>query len=148
MAIELTDTAGHERYHSLAQMIYRESEVAIVGFDVTNLESLQVCDRWIKELRDADQKVFSGIVVAVGNKIDLVDSRTISTEDAEEHFSSMDPPIPYFETSAKTGEGVTELFQGAMKIWIDKQLSTGQTIINDNEKEEEKDEKGKKCIIQ
>ena len=137
-----TDTAGQERYHSLAPMYYRGAQAAIVGFDVTYLDSLEVCDNWIKELRESRPDC---LVVAVGNKIDLVDSRIISTEQARDHFETMNPSVPYFETSAKTGEGVNELFEAVTRMIIE-----GNMFDMDNENVDEGDRKtggGEKCII-
>ena len=128
-----TDTEGNERFHSLMPLYYRGAGIVIVGFDVTNLESLTVCDRWIEELK-SKKDYFKGVIVAVGNKIDLIDQRKISTEEAQEHFKSMDPPIPYFETSAKTGEGVNELFESAVAMWLDSPLSS-LAMRNDNNTE-------------
>ena len=110
-----TDTAGPERYHVLAPMYYRGAQAAFVGFDVTRRETMDTCDRWIEELRT---NVPDCVVVAVGNKIDLVDKRVISTEEARALFEEMNPPVPYFETSAKTGEGVNELFDAVTRMLI------------------------------
>jgi len=126
-------------------MYYRGAGIAIVGFDVTNLSSLAACDYWIKELNEANKCGFNGVIVAVGNKIDLVDRRKISTEEARQHFETTNPPIPYFETSALTGEGVTELFQGAVSLWLER-LNNSQMNPNDNESNHGGESKGK-CIV-
>ena len=129
-----TDTAGQSRYRSLAPMYYRTAQVAIVGFDVTSRGTLDVCDSWIQEVRANNQDC---VVVAVGNKIDLTDSRFICTEDARAHFETMN--VPYFETSAKTGDGVNELFDSVMRMIIERNALS----INNNENVDE----DKKCII-
>ena len=49
----------------------------------------------------------------------MVESRKVSTEEARSHFENMNPPIPYIETSAKTGENVKELFECAVRMWRD-----------------------------
>lgn len=48
-----------------------------------------------------------------GNKIDLADERKVSREQGQQLADSLG--VPYFETSAKTGENVTRLYQGLIK---------------------------------
>ena len=96
---------------------YRNAHAIVVGFDVTQRSTLETCDYWIKELRQKGEP--QRAIIAVGNKIDLADRREVSTEEARAHFETMRPPIPYFETSAKTGEGVHELFETVMRMALE-----------------------------
>jgi len=123
---DIWDTAGQQRYRSLAPLYYRGAGIGIVGFDVTSESSLEECDYWIKALRD--EKVC--VIVAVGNKIDAADRREVTPQQAREYFESMDPPIPYFEISAKTGQNVKELFDAATRLWLQK---TALSEMNGNE---------------
>lgn len=117
-----------------------------MGFDVTDRSSLETCDRWIEELRKTGEP--DCVVVAVGNKIDLKEYRQISTEEAREHFERMEPPVPYFETSAKTGEGVDELFDSVVQMIVERHT---EFMNNDNENTDEDEgrtkQKDDKCII-
>ena len=94
-------------------MYYHGAAIALPGYDVTHKESLEVCDRWIEELRHNAPEC---TIVAIGNKIDLADRREVGFNEAVEHFDKLS--VPYFETSAKTGEGVNEAFEGAVRYWI------------------------------
>ena len=137
-----TDTAGQERFRALTPMYYRGAQVVIVGFDVTDRNSFDTCDSWIKEVRERSQ---DSVIVAVGNKIDLVDSREVGTGGARDHFEAMNPSVPYFETSAKTGEGVNELFEAVTRMIIE-----GNLFVMNNENVDEGSMKrtgGEKCII-
>ena len=104
------------------------------------------CDRWVEELHKIGDP--DCVVVAVGNKIDLYGQRDISTEEAREHFESMKPPVPYFETSAKTGEGVNELFDSVVQMIVERHT---EFMNNDNENTDEDEgrtkQKDDKCII-
>ncbi len=131
-----TDTAGQSRYRSLAPMHYRGAQAVIVYLDVTSRGTLDVCDSLIEEVRANNQDC---VVVAVGNKIDLTDWRFISTEDARAHFETMNPSVPYFEASAKTGDGVNELFDSVTRMIIKR---NGVLMMNNNDNEAKKDDEG------
>lgn len=47
----LQDTAGQERYHSLAPMYYRGAQAAIVVYDIQNQDSFVRAQTWVKELQ-------------------------------------------------------------------------------------------------
>ena len=137
-------------------MYYRGSGIVIVGFDVTNYESYESCKRWIDSMRDFSPTI--PVIVAVGNKIDLADSRRVKTEEASKFFSEFYPPVPYFETSAKTGAGVNELFDSAVQLWLDSPASLTlnnnpqDAILNGNTQVVVSDDKRKKkahdkCVI-
>ena len=112
----------------MTPIFYRRAAIVGVGFDVTQSKPLEACDNFIQEVREREP---NSIIVAVGNKIDLVDEREVTREEAREHFASMNPPVAYFETSAKTGEGVDEFFEGSIRIWIDTRYSS-VSATNDN----------------
>ena len=88
----------------------RGANAVVAGFDITSRETYEECDRRIKIARDASP---GATVVAVGNKVDLAEERQVSKKEAQAHFASMG--IAYMETSAKTGEGVDELFHALVK---------------------------------
>ena len=73
------------------------------------------CKEWIEYLRcEMKQK---SLFIAVGNKTD--EDGEVGCEEAQQYFAAMNPPIHYFEASAKTGQGVNELFEEVMKVWQD-----------------------------
>ncbi|KAL3710406.1 Vacuolar protein sorting-associated protein 21 [Talaromyces marneffei ATCC 18224] len=107
---EIWDTAGQERFASLAPMYYRNAQAALVVYDLTKPASLVKAKHWVAELQ---RQASPGIVIAlVGNKLDLTDSgadaRKISTREASTYAE--EEGLLFFETSAKTGYNVAEVF--------------------------------------
>jgi len=95
---EIWDTAGQERYHSLAPMYYRGAQAAIVVYDISNKETFQKAQTWIKELQ---RQASPNIVIALaGNKLDLAAKRTVTFEEAKAYADECG--LLFMETSAKT----------------------------------------------
>lgn len=102
---EIWDTAGQERYNSLIPMYYRGAQAALIVYDVTSMKSFLRAQSWLQELSTEKPKNF--LKVLIGNKIDL-EQREVSTEEGLNLAQQNN--ISYFETSAKTGENIDNVF--------------------------------------
>jgi len=103
---QIWDTAGQEKYHSLAPMYYRGAAAAIVVYDITRKQSFETLKNWVKELKQLGP---SDIVIAIaGNKCDLADQREVPLETARAYADQIN--ALYTETSAKQDKNVTALF--------------------------------------
>lgn len=124
---EIWDTAGQEKYRSLAPLYYRGASAALVVYDITNKESLDNAKTWIHEVRTREgEHVVIGLA---GNKLDLESNRAVSREEGEA-FAKANGYI-FFETSAKTSENIKEIFRAlAEKVphSAPPQASTGVVI--------------------
>jgi len=71
--LQLWDTAGQERFRSLIPSYIRDSNVAVVCYDVTSKTSFESCNKWIDDVRaERGQDV---VIALVGNKSDLDEKR-------------------------------------------------------------------------
>ena len=105
--IKLWDTAGQERYKSLTQNYFKNAEGVLLTYDITNSESFDNLKEWISSIKkNMEGKDIFIPVIIIGNKIDMEESRETSKEDAEKFAKENN--YKYFETSAKTGEGVDD----------------------------------------
>lgn len=102
------DTAGQEKYRSLAPMYFTGAACAIMVYDITNELSFKTLNEFESLL--AQKAPANCIRVVVGNKIDLADSREVDSNKATDYTLSIGA-VKLFEVSAKTGEGVKEIFQ-------------------------------------
>jgi len=130
-------------------MYYRNAQAALVVYDLTKPTSLIKAKHWVAELQ---RQASPGIVIAlVGNKLDLTndggsapaapaadgadgesgssgedsgDARKISTEEAQTYAE--EEGLLFFETSAKTGYNVTEVFTAIANAIPETSLKTAR----------------------
>ena len=104
ISLQIWDTAGQERYQSLAPMYYRDSQLILIVFDVTCRYSFVRANAMLLE---TTERCGNSLICLIGNKCDVM-NREIS--DSEIHDYVRTKNILYFGTSAKTGAGVSEMF--------------------------------------
>ena len=137
--LQIWDTCGQEVYKSLITGIYRNSSLAIILYSVTNRNTFQHIDTWIKELNQNSTKNIK--IILVGNKSDLEKERKISYEEGEKLKNKH--KLDYFiETSAKTGNNAKNVLIEAAKI-LYKEYILIKDKENINIKEEEENESKK-----
>ncbi|CAO3620799.1 unnamed protein product [Mucor fragilis] len=135
---EIWDTAGQDRFHSLAPMYYRNALAAVVVFDVTKYSSFTRAQSWVQELqRQANPHL---TIAFVGNKIDTEKRyRDVSTEEANSYAKEFN--LLYFETSARVGTNIHHVFtEIANHITLEQvqalsPTSSGQRVINLKERQ-------------
>lgn len=113
--LQLWDTAGQEKFRSLAPMYYRSSAVAVLVYDVTSKQSLEGLEDWAAEI--ADKAPHNIKLVVVGNKIDMTEERCVSQAAGQEFVKKLNA-VRHYETSAKTGEGINEVFNDIAQLDI------------------------------
>ncbi|KAH0789104.1 ras-related protein Rab-22A [Histomonas meleagridis] len=107
VTLRIWDTAGQERFRSLAPMYYQGSQAAIIVFSLTEPESLDAAFEWYDEVRSHFEVL--PLIYLVGNKSDLADERKVTNEEASTKAEKI--KAFYFETSAKNGQNIDELFE-------------------------------------
>ena len=80
--LHLWDTAGQERFRSLAPMYYRDAQYALLIYAIDNHDSFDSIETWHSGLVEDCSTVPH--IVLIGNKTDLVDSRTVTYEQGQE----------------------------------------------------------------
>eukprot|EP01084_Bolivina_argentea_P049186 90496_1 len=142
---QLWDTAGRERFHSLAPLYWRGAQVAFIVFDLTEITTFERGKHWLNECYTMrlDENV---IVCIVGNKTDLCDPNTeykdnesflryrhrqIEKEDVIKFINGRN--IYYWEISAKTGQCVKDMFEDvANKLCETFRATNDKNIMNEN----------------
>ncbi|KAJ2519883.1 GTP-binding protein Rho1 [Coemansia sp. RSA 1939] len=129
MKVELAlwDTAGQEDYDRLRPLSYPDSHVILICFAIDSQDSLDnVQEKWISEVLHFCQGL---PIILVGCKKDIRNDRIVIDELAksgqrpvsQEEGAAVAQKImayKYLECSAKTGEGVREVFEYATRAAI------------------------------
>eukprot|EP01089_Gocevia_fonbrunei_P014374 TRINITY_DN392_c0_g1_i1.p1 TRINITY_DN392_c0_g1~~TRINITY_DN392_c0_g1_i1.p1 ORF type:complete len:213 (+),score=32.69 TRINITY_DN392_c0_g1_i1:61-699(+) len=102
--IYLWDTAGQERYKTVTTAFYRGAHGILLVFDITDATSFEHIESWMKVIGKETSLDIDKILV--GNKKDLESARVVPKETAQAFAKKHN--IPFFETSARSGESVDE----------------------------------------
>jgi len=105
--IQIWDTAGQELYKSITRTYYKSCVCAIIVYDITSRKSFNDITNWIEDCIKYSPKTV--LMVLIGNKCDLEQSREVSTEEGQE--LSDKNGISFYETSAREGTNIKEIFQ-------------------------------------
>ena len=109
-SLGIWDTAGSEQYRSIAPIYFRNTVVAFVVTDATNINSDDDANFWLAELSSKCENV---LIIIVMNKIDIQPFSQELSQRVNRLASKWNSPS--FFTSAKTGQGIDDLFQYAIK---------------------------------
>lgn len=107
--ILITDTAGQERFRTLTSSYYRNADAILLCYSVDDATSFEDVEGHMQEGSRYSQRSAKFVVATKSD----VEDPAVSDQDGEEFAKSKD--MPFFKTSAKTGEGVEELFTAVAK---------------------------------
>ena len=128
--LDLWDTAGQDRYRSLAKIFYQDAKIIVFVYDITSIKSFEGLQKyWYKQVQANSDK--NAILAVVGNKSDLYLNEQIKTEDGKNFADSIG--AIFQTTSAKSNVGIDLLFNHVVKKYLDPSFD----YKKDEEKEKE-----------
>jgi len=122
--LALWDTAGQEDYDRLRPLSYPDTDVILMCFSIDSPDSLEnIPEKWTPEVRHFCPNV---PIILVGNKKDLRNDENTKRElmkmnqaplkhDEGKRMADTINAVAYLECSAKTKEGVREVFEQATR---------------------------------
>ena len=127
--LQLWDSAGQEKYRSLIPSYIRGASMIFLIYDLNHHESFEAINNWLGFVNQYTNKQQVKLVL-VGNKKDLERKVTV---DEGKNFAKKEGMI-FFETSAKTGEGVIEMFFASFALidfFNDKRNENNDELVKD-----------------
>ena len=109
--IQLWDSAGQEKYRALIPSYIRGASIIFLIYDLNHHESFDAIDHWLGFVNQYTNKEQVKIIL-VGNKKDL--ERKVKYEEGQSLAKK--EGMLFSETSAKTGEGVVEMFFSSFSL--------------------------------
>ena len=104
--LQVWDTAGQERFRNVTKSYFQSSHGLLVVYDITDRESFEKINFWMDNIKNNAPE--NAKLILVGNKCDLANERKVTIEDGENKARNYN--IKFFESSAKDGTNVNELF--------------------------------------
>ena len=133
--LKIRDTAGQERYRALMPMYFRDAHVAVIVYSVTDRLSLNEVRQYYSDLMENFSE--SPLVYLVANKTDLTNDRNVTTAEGSTLAESLGD-VTFYETSAKTGQNIQELFADIADRLAEisstgrqDQVDTAQVLVSD-----------------
>ena len=116
--LQIWDTAGEERFHSVGAAFYRGTDACLLVYDITLAETFKRVSIWLDDLLSkagiANLDTFP--LMLFGNKCDLGTERAVPVTEAQAWADSK--KCGFFEVSAKTQENVEKGFQEVLKKFL------------------------------
>jgi Ras-related protein Rab-1A len=110
----LRDTAGQERFRTITNSYYRGSHGIVVVYDVTDRESFSRVRMWMQEI--VKYAGPSAQKLLVGNKVDLVSKRVVSTDEGRMMAEELE--VHFLETSALNSHNVESTFEMLLRDMV------------------------------
>jgi len=130
--LQIWDTAGQERFKSITANFYRGSHGVILVGDLADPKSNSSAQYWLHDIKrmvhhsgtsessPQNSSYKEPPIIFVANKLDLVQPKKVDhpAKDFAHSFG-----LEYFETSAKTGEGVEDAFVSLTRKVLEERTS-------------------------
>jgi Ras-related protein Rab-5C len=107
------DMGGQATYKELRRQFMKGAAAAIITYDVTRPETFMAMNNWFESFRESCP---DSVTVIAANKIDLKEERMVPVEPGlmlRDWFQAQ-----YYETSAKTGKAVTDVFAKVAELLL------------------------------
>ena len=145
LSFEIWDTAGQEKYRSVAKMFFKDAAVALIVYDITSKKSFdEIKKYWMNLVKENGPKKV--IMYIVGNKYDLLEQEAVKEEEAREY--ARNEKVSFWLTSAKDSTGIDELFDEIGKKYLEPDFNNNEEIVQRKMRKNEVTKVNKEAALQ
>ena len=137
--LQIWDTAGQEKFHSLTPTYIRDTSIAVLVYDVSKPKSFDSIKEWHERVLEYRGKKAKCILA--GNKTDL----EINVNQSLIQSFTESNQINHIQLSAKTGDHVYDLFEEIVKESKGIELKKDPLVVTVQANQVQKTENGCKC---
>ena len=118
VSLEICDTAGQEEFKLVNKIFMKNTDIALIVYDITNRKSFEELNNWIYSVKESNinKNVIFGIAA---NKSDLYEQKVINKKEGEEFAKNNN--VLFFETSAKDYDSVENVFLTLSEEYLKKE---------------------------
>ena len=146
--LNLWDTTGQEKYHSITNLFIKGSNIVILVYSINSLSSFEGLDFWYKSVQEKLEGE-NYVLAVIGSKSDLIEEEeeVISEEEAKK-FAKEKNAIFKLVSSKEDPEGINNLFDTLLDELIKNDYLTenkSYVINRRNHRDGKKEKKKKNC---
>jgi len=145
LSFEIWDTAGQEKYRSLAKMFFKDAAVALIVYDITSKKSFEeIKNYWMNLVKENGPKQI--IMYIVGNKCDLSEKEAVNEDEVRDYANNQN--VSFYLTSAKNAIGIDDLFDEIGKKYLSPEFNNSEEIIQRKMRKNEVTKVNKEAALQ
>jgi len=116
LKLEIWDSIGHESLRSANKIFMKNTDIALIVYDITNRQSFLNLNEFYEELININKRDKMIIGIAA-NKSDLYENAKVNKEEGEEYAKNIN--ALFFESTATDHENVVNIFEELIKVYIE-----------------------------
>ena len=144
--VKILDTAGQERFQSIAANYIKKADGIVFVYDITKAYTFTNLEKWLSNI---DEVANDKPCLLIGNKSDMNDKREVSKEEGMEFTKKFKKETHFYETSCKTGENVDKAINDLVNQIYSKSFGNeqgkGGLQLEKDSKNDDKNKKRKCC---
>ena len=121
--INLWDTAGQEKYHSLTKIFLKETKIVFLVYAINDKLSFEKLDFWYNIVKESCD---DALLAIIGNKKDLYEEEQINEEDAIKKAESFNATFG-LTSALEEDTGFDEIITKVIKTYIQ---NKGESVEN------------------